>query len=291
MKIIVTLLLSLGISTALAGSLIDEQVDADPAGEVEISNVAGSVEVEGWDRSRVEVSGELGDGSERLDVIQEDGRTLIKVVLPEDDRRVEATDLIVKVPQASSLAVTAVSADISVEGVRGPQRLQTVSGDLTTEPWQDCEAKTVSGDVMVTAQGEGGMLTIAAVSGDLAITAVGGELSATTVSGDLEVEAKHLTRARIQTTNGDIDVDAELSGGGSLVAETINGDVELVVNGDDDLDLDVETFNGAIENCFDVDVVKKSRYGPGHELRFDTGGGQRQIRIKTLNGNVDVCGR
>jgi len=291
MKIIIVLLAGLAVGAARAGSTIDEQVEADPAGEVEISNVAGSVEVSGWEQNRIQVTGELGDGSERLDVIREDDRTLIKVVLPEDDRRVDGTDLIVKVPAASSLVVTAVSADIAIKNVRGGQRLQTVSGDVVTDSWQDCEAKTVSGDVVVTSQGEGSMLTITAVSGDLALTVAGGELTATTVSGDLDVEARDVNRARIRTTNGDIDVNAQLSGGGLFDAETINGDVDLKVNGKDDLDVNVETFNGSIENCFGVDVVKKSRYGPGHELRFNTGNGGREIRIKTMNGDVDVCGQ
>jgi len=65
---------------------------------------------------------------------------------------------------------------------------------------------------MVVAQGEGGLLTI------------------TAVSGDLEVEARNLARALVRTTNGDIDANAELSGGSRFDAETINGDVGLVVS-------------------------------------------------------------
>ena len=287
---LVILMVGLSCAAAWGGTPIDERLDAPAAGEVQISNVSGSVEVTGWDRNRIEITGELGDGTERLDVVQEDDRTLIKVVLPEDeDRRVKSTDLIVKIPRGSALTITAVSADLEVENVRGPQRLQTVSGDLATEAWQDCEAKTVSGDVGIKARGDGGMLTITAVSGDLDVGATGGELMATTVSGDLYIEAIGLSRARLQTTNGDIAVDASLVAG-SFDAETLNGDVELQLNGDDNLSVDVETFNGSIANCFGYEVVSQSRYGPGRELRFDTGNGERRIRIKTLNGDVDICG-
>ena len=290
MRRLVILIGGMSCVAAWAGTPIDERLDAPAAGEVEISNVSGGVEVTGWDRNRIEISGELGDGTERLDVIQEDDRTLIKVVLPEDnDRRAKSTDLIVRIPQGSALAITAVSADLKVENVRGPQRLQTVSGDLATEAWQDCEAKTVSGDVEIKARGDGGMLTITAVSGDLDVSAAGGELMATTVSGDLYIEALELSRARLRTTNGDIAVDASLVAG-SFDAETLNGDVELQLNGEDDLSVDVETFNGSIDNCFGLEVVRQSRYGPGRELRFATGTGERRIRIKTLNGDVEICG-
>ena len=49
---------------------------------VEISNTAGSVVVTGWDRNEVEITGELGEGTERLDFTKGDKVTRIKVVLP-----------------------------------------------------------------------------------------------------------------------------------------------------------------------------------------------------------------
>jgi len=52
---------------ALAGSPISERAPADATGHVEISNTAGSVEVSGWARNEVEVTGTLGDGVERLE--------------------------------------------------------------------------------------------------------------------------------------------------------------------------------------------------------------------------------
>ena len=55
-------------SLVQASKSIHESRAADPRGEVEIFNLAGKVEVEGWDRSEVEVSGTAGDGVERVDV-------------------------------------------------------------------------------------------------------------------------------------------------------------------------------------------------------------------------------
>ena len=49
---------------------------------VDISNVAGAIEVTGWDRNEVSVHGELGAGVERVDVSSQPGHTTIKVVLP-----------------------------------------------------------------------------------------------------------------------------------------------------------------------------------------------------------------
>ena len=65
-----------------AGTPINERAAADPAGSVEVSNVAGTVRVTGWDRNEVEVTGELGDGAEKLEFAVADKVTRIKVILP-----------------------------------------------------------------------------------------------------------------------------------------------------------------------------------------------------------------
>ena len=67
---------------AWAGTEINESADAHPRGQVEVSNVSGSVEVTGWEREQVQVTGTLGRGSEGL-IFEPDGeRTFIKVELP-----------------------------------------------------------------------------------------------------------------------------------------------------------------------------------------------------------------
>src|SRR5512145_1178159 len=61
---------------------INKRAAADPAGQVEVSNTSGSVIVTGWDRREVEVTGELGEGSERLEFTTSGKLTRIKVILP-----------------------------------------------------------------------------------------------------------------------------------------------------------------------------------------------------------------
>ena len=102
-------------------------------GQVEISNTTGSVTVSGWTKNEVEVTGDLGDGSERLDLTSSGGITRIKVVLPKKSHDVGGSDLEIRVPSGSSLSVNTVNADINVTGIRGAQRLQTVNADITTE--------------------------------------------------------------------------------------------------------------------------------------------------------------
>jgi DUF4097 and DUF4098 domain-containing protein YvlB len=117
---------------------------------------------------------------------------------------------------------------------------------------------------------------------------VSGELTANAVSGELEIEAGTLSRARLKTTNGDIDLRAALEPNARFEVETINGDLELVLEAPLNAEFDIETFNGDIDNEFGPDPVRTSQYGPGRELRFTEGDGSARVGIKTLNGSVTL---
>ena len=277
-------------SPAWAGTPINQRAAADPSGAVEISNVAGTVRVTGWDRNEVEVTGELGEGTERLDFAVIDKVTRVKVILPNRSNNVEDTDLVVRIPMASRLAVTTVSADIEVQDVTGAQRLQTVSADIRTEAAaEDVECKSVSGDVAVNGSGKKALVTITTVSGDAMALKVAGEVNANTVSGNLTLGLGETTRSRLRSTSGDLTMASVLAADGRLDIESISGDVRLELHGPVNAEFDVTSFNGEIRNCFGPKAVSTSEYAPGKELQFREGQGTGRVRIKTLNGDISVC--
>jgi DUF4097 and DUF4098 domain-containing protein YvlB len=174
--------------------------------------------------------------------------------------------------------------------VKGTQRLQSVSGAINTEVYgREFEAQTVSGDIYAKGSGGAGEARVTTVSGDVQLHNVGRELDLNTVSGDMEVHLDEISRARIKTTNGDLDLAAKLADDGRIEAEAINGDLTFLFRGKLDAEFDIETFNGDIDNCFGQTPRRTREYGPGNELNFKLGQGQARVRIKTLNGTVDVC--
>jgi DUF4097 and DUF4098 domain-containing protein YvlB len=132
---------------------------------------------------------------------------------------------------------------------------------------------------------------VTTVSGDLTLSKVQGEIEVETVSGDMRIDAGELTRARINTTSGDLRVAAKLAKDGRFDIETINGDVELRLLGTVDAEFNIHTFNGDIKSCFGSERVRNREYGPGRDLDFSQGAGSARVRIKTLNGDIDLCGR
>jgi DUF4097 and DUF4098 domain-containing protein YvlB len=277
-------------AAVLAGTSISKRTPADPSGEVEVSNTAGTVKVTGWDRAEVEVTGELGEGTERLEFTSADKVTRIKVILPNRSHHVEESDLVIHIPAASRLSVNTVSADIDVHGVQGAQRLQSVSADIATDAAEeDVECKTVSGDVTVNGSGKKGLLTITTVSGDAKVTRAAGELNANTVSGDFTLGVTDTSRSRLRSTSGDLTLVSQLAADGRLDIESISGDVRLDLQGAVNAEFDVSSFNGDIRNCFGPKPVSTSEYTPGKEWRVREGQGGARVRIKTLNGDISIC--
>lgn len=289
-KLRIGLLLPLALcwQTALADRTISELAEVHPQGEVEISNVSGRIEVEGWDQDRVEVTGTLGRGVEGLTFRTQGRHTLIRVEHPSGARNVGASELRVRMPVESRLVVASVAADVFVRNVRSAQRMHSVSGDIETMMFsEDVQLKTVSGDVRLSGTGSPGLLTVTTVSGDVEVRGTAGEVVLQTVSGDLEIDTDLLERARIRTTNGSARLRAGLAPGARVEMEAVNGSLSLVLKGDPpDAEYTLETFNGRINNAFGPEPVRTSRFAPGTELRFTTGEGSARVNMETLNGAI-----
>ncbi len=271
---------------------VSETLDAAPDGRVKISNVSGSIDVRGWSRSAVEVTGELGDDVEDL-ILDRSGDTVrIKVKVPERSGRFTdaSADLVIQVPERSAIEVAAVSADIEVRAVNGEQSLRAVSGDIDAEAFaEDIDVETVSGDIELRGDGAAAHAVLRSVSGDVSGERIAGELVATSVSGDLGIIDAALSRGDFETVNGDVTVRMTLLRDGRVDAETVNGDVNFEFDGDLSAEFDIDTFNGEIDNCFGPKARRTSEYAPGWELRFAHGGGDGRVRVKTLNGGVNIC--
>jgi DUF4097 and DUF4098 domain-containing protein YvlB len=273
---------------------VDKRAPADPQGEVEVSNVAGNVSISGWDRNEVEVIGTLGEDVERLDFISEPKRTIIRVKHRDSHRRHSDSDaeLSIRVPAASRLNVSTVSAEVSVTRVTGEQRLQSVSGDVSSEmAGEDVEAKTVSGDVVLRGEGKPSVVTVTTVSGDAQVRRAAGEIVANSVSGSLNLDLESITRARARTTSGDVALEGPLASDARVDAETISGELVLDFKKPVNAEFEIESFSGDIENCFGPKAQAKSEYGPGSELNFKEGTGSARVRAHSMSGDIQLCGR
>src|ERR1043165_1466463 len=80
----------LPLACAANENSVDRKVNADPRGDVLISNVSGTVDVRGWDRNEIQVTGQIDEDVERVDVETSGRRTGIKVIFPQGGTSVGA---------------------------------------------------------------------------------------------------------------------------------------------------------------------------------------------------------
>ena len=283
-------LCSLPLCALAGGGPVDRNIAAEPGGEVVISNVSGRVDVRGWDRNEVRVTGSLDEGVDRLDLESSSGRTTIKVVLPRGNSHDGDADLTIQVPKGSSVEVGAVSADISSHGVFGTQRLKSVSGEITADvAGDDSEVRSVSGNVTVRGSGKPINLRMSSVSGSLKLSDGAGKLDLVTVSGDARAQMDEASEIRGRTTSGDLELRAKLTKDGRVDVEAVSGHLRLRLPSPSALSTEIESFSGDITGCLATNVEKVSKYGPGVRLNIRNGEDGPRARAKTLSGDIEIC--
>jgi len=271
---------------------VNERIAADAGGEVVVSNVSGSVRVEGWAGHEVEVTGSLGADVERLEVVRDGKRVIVKVVLPKSSSRRSDADLRVRVPVASRLELTTVSADSSVRGVTGALRLTSVSGEIEARGVaSDSEIKTVSGDIRVAATSTPIKLRATSVSGAIVVDDLSGEVETLTVSGEMLLDLDTITYARARSTSGDSRISGQLARDARAEFESVSGDMTLKFGATAGFAVDAEAFSGELSNCFGVNAEAVSKYAPGERLSLTRGEGSARVRIQTMSGDVRICDR
>ncbi len=256
-------------------------------GAVEINNVAGQVQVTGWERPEVEVSGTLGDRVERVDVNTSAGHTTVQVVLPQESwgrgGGMEA-ELVVHIPRNSFLTATLVSAGITTRGLQGEQQLRTVSGSIDGDLAHEGKIDTVSGTIKLAAGA--GPLEVNSISGPITIKGATGDIRIGTVSASADLDLGAITRAHLHTVSGAVSVDSSLATGAQLEAASVSGSLRFTLKGA--ADYDIESFSGSIDNCFGP-KAQRAEYGPGLHLTFREGDGNARVRLGTQSGSIRLC--
>jgi DUF4097 and DUF4098 domain-containing protein YvlB len=277
------------LAAARGATPIDRAVDADARGAIEVHNVAGSIEIRGWDQASVHVSGTLADNVERVDVRRDGNRVVVKVLMRQGASSSEDTKLTIDAPRASSLEVGTVSASVSTRGIEGEQRLSSVSGSIDAETFaSDLNVGSVSGDVTVHGHGTVALAHAHAISGSLRLTDVAGQVEAQAVSGSIEVAANQLDRATLNSISGRVSLSGALGAHTRAELTTTSGSLAMTFAGAAAADYDLTTFSGAINACFGP-PLSEPRNGPQRQHRFREGDSDARVRANSMSGSITLC--
>lgn len=280
-----TLVLAAPLS-GFGGQDIDETREMPADGLVLVENVAGQVEFVTWDRAEVQVRGEAGDSVEKVEITANSKGVQVRVRNRKGVRRMDGTNLYLRIPESASIETDSVSADVSVSGSRGESILiNTVSGDLEIDArLQRLELKSVSGDVEF--EGVSPRSSVETVSGEIALVGISGEISVSTVSGDVSVDAGETSRGRFETVSGDLTLALSLADGGRLSCDSMSGDVELQIPASQQAEFTAQSYSGGIRTDFG-DSVRVSK-GPGEMLQHRVGDNGAQLRLESFSGDISI---
>ncbi len=278
-----------GGSAIAAEQHVQMSRSADPQGQVEIDNVSGSVEVIGWERAEIEVSGTIGERVERVDLTSSGDHATVHVVLPTMSWSGDGSaHLVIHVPQRSQLRVSEVSASLKTHDLLGEQRLRTVSGDIDAVLAHGGSVNSVSGTVHVNTSGSLGALEIETVSGSVQVNGSSADVRIQTVSGAATAKLGAVNSVRLKTISGQLDFSGTLAAGAHLQGESVSGDLDVRFGAAPAADFDVESHTGTIANCFGP-APQTSRYGPGSHLVFRNLDGSGHVRLSSLSGTIELC--
>jgi hypothetical protein len=233
--------------------VFDRTIPLSAGSSFSLTNVNGSISVEGWDRDAVEVHAVKTARQSaadlalvRIDTDSAPGRVSISTIYPPDnpDNDVEVTvDYTVHVPRRVLLAQLAtVNGAVRVSGVEGQGELRSVNGDI---------------DVLRSA----------------------GAFSARTTNGGVYVELLRLTAPGAPSLN-------------PITLETVNGSVALALPNDAAATVDARSLNGDFHSDLPMSLLSeysprgvRGRLGAGSiPIRLRTVNGA--IRVVTLPQGV-----
>lgn len=283
MKRVGTSLVAAALALAVpvwAATPIDEKRPLEADGRLSVNNLAGLIEVSGWDRNEVAITGQLGSDVEKLEISGDARSLVVRVRYPSKlHGGVEASDLRLQVPKAAVLVLEAVSADVRVSGTRGPLTANSVSGNVEARVESEVVAlNSVSGDVVVEAPARDAKLQ--SVSGDIRARSLKGTVEAETVSGDLQLSGKAFRSIEAQSVSGDLVLDLGLDAAAVLRAETLSGEIRTRLAQAPDAVVTLKTFSGELSGDYagaSADI---------REIEKTVGTGKGRIELNSFSGDI-----
>lgn len=306
----------------LAGIPIDETraVDADAVIDIDITN--GRVTITGWDRNEFRISGELGDAVDSYDLrvvgggIRFDENTDRRSRWPCWNRncyggRGDHSVLDIRVPHDSLVQFEGVNVEVELDDLRANSTVEVVNGSIRAQALGGVvKLETVNGSIdasglsgridLETVNGSikdvdssGTRVTYSTINGDIRSNTGSARISAENVNGLIDMELGTLDELELSTVGGRVDVTTGMSTGGHIRISSVSGRVDLTVPADISARFNVSTaVGGRIDNRLsDEEPVRENRFINSSELRLSLNGGDGDIQISTVTGNVTLRGR
>lgn len=259
---------------------------------IKLFAAVGDIRVIGWDRDSVELTGIVPTGVKAQlfgGSPSERARGLKMFVEAPSEQSGREGKLVLRVPHGARVWLKTGSADMDVTGVTGGLDMNVVGGSITVHG-SPREVRAESMDGSVTIDGAPEWLRAKTATGDIMIRG-GMDVGASTISGTIRTSGGEVERAKLESTTGAISFASRLARGASVELETHSGPIDIQVSFKADVDLDVATMTGAIDNQWSRPRPVAGREGRGMTLQTSGGMGGPKIAARSFKGTVQIRGK
>jgi DUF4097 and DUF4098 domain-containing protein YvlB len=269
---------------AAAGNEVRRSLDATPRGRIEIELFDGSVEVEGWDKNELQVSGSLARPGDELE-LERTGNSIeveVESAHPGESR----ASLSLKVPRGSSVRIGVMSSSVEVRGVEGDVDIEAVAGNiLVAGAPRKVLAQTVTGAIDVRTTGSEGC-DIETVSGSIEVEGTARRIDANSVAGPIRLRVAGVTAGKIETVAGTVDAALEPGPHARFGFESFSSTILLRVPPALAARFELDTTSGRITSRMTGEVERR-----GEERRvIELGGGiaDAVFRVESFSGDIEL---
>jgi DUF4097 and DUF4098 domain-containing protein YvlB len=265
-----------------------------PGGRLNVETYNGSIEILGWEKDSVQITGTKYAGREELlkelkiETKADENSVTVRTIRPSGWHGSSGARYSIRVPYKVDLDhIVSSNGHIRVEDVQGHARLETSNGAVRLRKVEGrLEARTSNGAI----EGDGvvGDATVRTSNGGIRLEGVEGSLEATTSNGSLHVrlgKPKPDEPIRLTSSNGGIELEAEGLDNNEIHASTSNASITLRLAAPIKARLRASTSNSNVST--DFDVTTHGSMGKNF-LEGEINGGGPLIDLTTSNGSIKV---
>ncbi|GAB3463385.1 hypothetical protein GCM10027570_50590 [Streptomonospora sediminis] len=195
-------------------------------------------------------------------------------------------DYSIGVPEGTEVQIEAASGDVDLNGVAGDIKAETNTGTISGENLTGkIHAGTSTGEIELS--GVEGDLDLESNTGSISASGKGGTVKAESNTGELELGGFDADRFELETTTGDIDLEAGFSVA-EVEATTGSVDIEAL---EEFSRIDVETSTGEVDVQVPHGAYQVSGDSTTGERDIDVemaGNAEGEIEVTTTTGGVNV---
>jgi DUF4097 and DUF4098 domain-containing protein YvlB len=264
----------------------DEERPVTKGTRLVLSNNAGEVVVQSWDREAVRVQ---ATHSPRESVNIETADQTLRVRARAQRGPSGLVDYRITVPRWMPVNLSGTYLEATIEGTSAEVTVETVHGNVRVVGGSGSVAvRSVEG--LISVDKAAGRVQATTVNEGIRLTNVTGDMTAETTNGDIEIENAQTSSLEASTVNGDITFNGTVRSGGSYRLTTHGGDVRVGLGGAANATVFVRTFQGDFSSDFPIELPDGQSSDSGSKrFNFTLGNGSARIEVQSFNGDIHLA--